>query len=206
MVPLVRNLSRYLGSLCGIACLAAGLGLSGYIGRALAQATGDASLPARINAEFLAVKMRAAQMQPELQRLDQELEALAAQLKGRADLSPAAKASAIARVEQARAVMRSHGETLRRAAAHLTDWTSAGQEIDALAEMLNVEGDQVVRVVADETARQGGNADQLAAAHTAYRTAVTQLVDAARKAREEARVAREQRQVTGGSRGGGDKR
>ena len=199
MVPLVRNLSRYLGSLCGIACLAAGLGLSGYVGRAPAQGTGDASLSARINAEFLAVKMRAAQIQPELPRLDQELETLAAQLKGRADLSPAAKEAAIARVEQARAVLRSHAETLRRAAANLTDWTSAGQEIDALAEMLNTEGDQIVRVVVDETARQGGNADQLAAAHAAYRTAVTELVEAARKAREHG-------QVAGGSPGGGDKR
>jgi hypothetical protein len=50
--------------------------------------------------------------------------------------------------------------------------------------MLNVEGDQIVRVVADGTAREGANADQSAAAHAAYRTAVTELVEAARKARE----------------------
>jgi prophage DNA circulation protein len=199
IVQLVRNLSRYLWTLCGIACLAAGLGLSGYVGRASAQATGEASLLARINPEFLAVKMRAAQMQPEVPRLDQALETLAAQLKDRPDLSLGAKEAAIARVEQARAVLRSHAETLRRAAANLTDWTSAGQEIDALAEMLNVEGDQIVRVVTDETARQGANADQLAAAHAAYRTAVTELVEAARKAREHG-------QVAGGSPGGGDKR
>jgi hypothetical protein len=199
MVPLVRNLSRYLSTLCGIAFLAAGLSLSGYLGRAPAQATGEASLSARINPEFLAVKMRAAQMQPELPRLDQALETLAVQLKDRPDLSPAAKASTIVRVEQARAVLRSQGETLRRAAANLTDWTSVGQEIDALAEMLNVEGDQIVSVVADETARQGGNAGQLAAAHAAYRTAVTELVEAARKAREHG-------QVAGGGRGGSDKR
>ena len=66
-----------------------------------------------------------------------------------------------------------------------------------MAEMLNVEGDQIVSVVADETARQGGNAGQLAAAHAAYRTAVTELVEAARKAREHG-------QVLGG--GSGDKR
>ena len=132
-------------------------------------------------------------------RLDQALETLAAQLKDRVDLSPEAKEAATGRIEQARAVLRSHGETLRRAAANLTDWTSAGQEIDALAEMLNVDGDQIVRVVADETARKGGNADQLVAAHAAYRTAVTELVEAARKAREHG-------QVAGGSRGGGDKR
>ena len=93
MVPLVRNLSRYLSTLCGIAFLAAGLSLSGYFGRAPAQATGEASLSARINPEFLAVKMRAAQIQPELSRLDQALETLAVQLKDRPDLSPAAKAS-----------------------------------------------------------------------------------------------------------------
>ena len=57
-------------------------------------------------------------------------------------------------------------------------------EIDNLADLLNMEGDQVVNVVNDATTRQAGNADQLAAAHAAYRKAVTELVDAARKARE----------------------
>jgi ABC-type transporter Mla subunit MlaD len=152
----------------------------------------------------------AAQVQQELPRLDQALETLAAHLKERADLSADAKAAALARVEQARAVLRSHGETLQRAAAYFgtaTDWTNAGQDIDALAELLNVEGDKVVSVVAEETARQGGNADQLAAAHAAYRKAMAELVDAARRAREAARIAREQGQVAGESRGGkGDKR
>jgi hypothetical protein len=194
-----RNLKRYLSTCCGIAFLAAALWLSGYVGQAPAEDKGKASLSKRMNSEFLAVKIRAARMQPELLRLDQELETFAARLKDRADLSPTAKASTISRVEAARAVLRSHAETLRRAAANLTDWTNAAQEIEALAEMLNVEGDQIVIVVTDEIARQGGNADQLAAAFAAYRTAVTQLVESARKAREDS-------QVVTGSRGGGDKR
>jgi len=196
---LMRNLSRYRSTLCGIALIATGLGLSGYVGQAPAQDTGKASLSRRNNVEFLAVKIRAAQMQPELSRLDQELETFAARLKDRSDLSPTAKASAISQIEQARAVLRSHAETLRRAAANLTDWTTAGQEIDALAEMLNMQGDQTLRAVTDEIARQDGNADQLVMAATTYRAAVTQLVEAARKAREHS-------QVVGGSRGGGDKR
>ena len=65
--------------------------------------------------------------------------------------------------------------------------------------MLNMQGDQILRAVTDEIARQDGNADQLVTAATTYRAAVTQLVEAARKARE-------QGQVVGGSRGGGDKR
>ena len=121
------------------------------------------------------MKFRAAQIQPELSRFDQELETLAARLKDRSDLSPTARASATSQVEQARAVLRSHAETLRSAAANLTDWTTAGQEIDALAEMLNMQGDQIVRVVTDEIARQDGNADQLVTAAATYRTAVTQL-------------------------------
>jgi hypothetical protein len=189
-----RNLKRYLSTCCGIAFLAAALWLSAYVGQAPAEDKGKA-----MNSEFLAAKIRAARMQPELLRLDQELETFAARLKDRADLSPTAKASTISRVEAARAVLRSHAETLRRAAANLTDWTNAAQEIEALAEMLNVEGDQIVVVVTDEIARQGGNADQLAAAFAAYRTAVTQLVESARKAREDG-------QVDTGSRGGGDKR
>ena len=196
-VLLMRNLSR--SCLCRIALIATGLGLSGYVGQAPAQDTGKASLSTRNSVEFLAVKIRAAQMQPELSRFDQELETFAAQLKDRSDLSPTAKASAISQIEQARAVLRSHAETLRRAAANLTDWTTAGQEIDALAEMLNMQGDQTLRAVTDEIARQDGNADQLVMAATTYRAAVTQLVEAARKAREHS-------QVVGGSRGGGDKR
>lgn len=199
MVLLMRNLSRYRSSLCAIALIATGLGLSGYVGQAPAQDTGKASLSTRINVEFLAVKIRAAQMQPELSRLDQELETLAARLKDRSDLSPTEKASAISQVKRARAVLRNHAETLRRAAANLTDWTTAGQEIDSLAEILNVQGDQILRVVTGEIARQDGNADQLVRAAATYRTAVTQLVEAARKAREHS-------QVVGGSRGGGDKR
>ena len=196
-VLLMRNLSRYRSSLCRIALIAIGFGISGYVGHA--QDTAKAGLSTRNNVEFLGVKIRAAQMQPELSRLDQELETFAARLKDRSDLSPTTKASAISQVEQARAVLRSHAETLRRAAANLTDWTTAGQEIDALAEMLNMQGDQTLRAVTDEIARQDGNADQLVMAATTYRAAVTQLVEAARKVREHS-------QVVGGSRGGGDKR
>jgi predicted nucleic acid-binding Zn-ribbon protein len=198
-VLLMRNLSRYRSSLCRIALIAIGFGISGYVGQASAQDTAKAGLSTRNNVEFLAVKIRAAQIQPELSRLDQELETFAARLKDRSDLSPTTKASAISQVEQAQAVLRSHAETLRRAAANLTDWTTAGQEIDALAEMLNMQGEQILRVVTDEIARQDGNADQLVIAATTYRAAVTQLVEAARKAREHS-------QVVGGSRGGGDKR
>jgi hypothetical protein len=173
MALLMRNLSRYGSSLCCIALIATGLGLSGYVGQAPAQDTGKASLSTRTNVEFLEMKIRAAQMQPELSRLDQELETLAARLKDRSDLSATARASAISQVEQARAVLSSHAETLRRAAANLTDWTTAGQEIDALAEMLNMQGDKILRAVTDEIARQDGNADQLVAAAATYGTAVT---------------------------------
>jgi ABC-type transporter Mla subunit MlaD len=192
-VLLMRNLSR--SCLCRIALIAIGFGISGYVGHA--QDTAKAGLSTRNNVEFLGVKIRAAQMQPELSRLDQELETFAARLKDRSDLSPTTKASAISQVEQARAVLRSHAETLRRAAANLTDWTTAGQEIDALAEMLNMQGDQTLRAVTDEIARHDGNADQLVTSAATYQTAVTQLVEAARKAREHS-------QVVGG--GGGDKR
>ena len=92
-------------------------------------------------------------MQQELPRLDQALEALAAQLKDRADLSAEAKAAALARVERARAVLRSHSETLQRANT-TTDSTDAGRELDNLADLLNMEGDQVVNVVNDATTRQ----------------------------------------------------
>ena len=198
-VLLMRNLSRCPSSLCRIALIAIGFGISGYVGQASAQDTAKAGLSTRNNVEFLAVKIRAAQMQPELSRLDQELETFAARLMDRSDLSPTAKASAISQVERARAVLHSYAETLRRAAANLTDWTTAGQEIDALAEMLNMRGEQTLRAVTDEIARRDGNADQLVMAATAYRAAVTQLVEAARKAREHS-------QVVGGSRGGSEKR
>ena len=59
--------------------------------------------------------------------------------KDRSNSSQTTEASAYSQVEQARAVLRSHAETLRRAAARCTDWTTAGQEIDALAEMLSME-------------------------------------------------------------------
>lgn len=204
MLPATRVLGRCLAFTCCMACLGAGLDAIGFVGRTHAQAAGEAG-SARIDAEFQAVKARTAQVQQELPRLDQALEALAAQLKDRADLSADAKAAALARVERARAVLRSHSETLRRAST-ATGSTDAGQEIDNLAELLNMEGDQVVNVVDDSTTRQAGNADQLAAAHAAYRKAVTELVDAARKAREAARIAREQSPVGGESRSGkGDK-
>ena len=55
-VLLMRNLSRYRSSLCRIALIASGLGLSGYVGQAPAQDTGKASLSTRNNVEFLAVR------------------------------------------------------------------------------------------------------------------------------------------------------
>ncbi len=130
----VRNLSRHLGSICCVACLA--LSLSGVVGRAQAQATGEASLSARINAEFQEVKATVAEVQKQAPRLDQALETFAAHLKARADFSADEKAAALARIEQARAVLRGHGETLRRAAARFdgaTGGTDTGQDIDALA-------------------------------------------------------------------------
>jgi hypothetical protein len=204
MLPATRVLGRCLAFTCCMACLGAGLGATGFVGWTHAQTAGEAG-SARIDAEFQAVKARTAQVQQELPRLDQALEALAAQLKDRADLSAEAKAAALARVERARAVLRSHSETLQRANT-TTGSTDAGRELDNLADLLNMEGDQVVNVVNDSTTRQAGNADQLAAAHAAYRKAVTELVDAARKAREAARIAREQSPVGGESRSGkGDK-
>ncbi|MFY9734636.1 MAG: hypothetical protein WAL02_05810 [Rhodoplanes sp.] len=175
-----------------MACLA--LSLSGVVGRAQAQATGEASLSARINAEFQEVKATVAEVQKQAPRLDQALEAFAAHLKARADLSADEKAAALARIEQARAVLRGHGETLRRAAARFdgaTGGTDTGQDIDALAQLLNVEGDKLVSAVTDQTARRTGDLDQLAAAHAAYRRAVTALVDAARKVQEDSKSKKE---------------
>jgi hypothetical protein len=204
MLPATRVLGRCLAFTCCMACLGAGLGATGFVGWTHAQTAGEAG-SARIDAEFQAVKARTAQVQQELPRLDQALEALAAQLKDRADLSAEAKVAALARVERARAVLRSHSETLQRANT-TTGSTDAGRELDNLADLLNMEGDQVVNVVNDSTTRQAGNADQLAAAHAAYRKAVTELVDAARKTREAARITREQSPVGGESRSGkGDK-
>lgn len=188
----VRNLSRHLGSICCVACLA--LSLSGVVGRAQAQATGEASLSARINAEFQEVKATVAEVQKQAPRLDQALEAFAAHLKARADLSADEKAAALARIEQARAVLRGHGETLRRAAARFdgaTGGTDTGQDIDALAQLLNVEGDKLVSAATDQIARRTGDLDQLAAAHAAYRRAVTALVDAARKVQEDSKSKKE---------------
>ena len=161
MVPATRVLGRCLGLIWCMTSLGAVLGATGFVGRTSAQAAGEAGLSARINAEFQAVKARTAQVQLELPRLDQALEALAAQLKDRAHLSADAKAAALARVERARAVLRSHGETLRRANTAIGS-TDAGRELDNLADLLNMEGDQVVNVVNDSTTRQAGNADQLA--------------------------------------------
>ncbi len=177
----VRNLSRYFGVTICAACLA--LGLSGFTGRAQVRAAGDDGLSARINAEFSEVKASAAEVQQQAPRLDQALEAFAAHLEARADLSADEKAAALARVEQARALLRTHGETVQRAAARFGGGAApnAGPEIDALAQLLTVEGDRLVGVVADQAARKTGDADQLAAAHAAYRKAVTALVDAARK-------------------------
>jgi hypothetical protein len=175
-----------------VACLA--LGLSGVVGRAQAQATGEGSLSARINAEFQEVKATAGEVQKQAPRLDQALETFAAHLKAAGDLSADEKAAALARIEQARAVLRSHGETVRRAAARFdgaTGGTDTRQDIDALAQLLNVEGDKLVSAVTDQTARRIGDLDQLAAAQAAYRKAVTALVEAARKVQENSKNKRE---------------
>lgn len=178
----VRNLSRYFGVTICAACLA--LGLSAFAGGAQVRAAGDDGLAARIDAEFSEVKASAAEVQQQAPRLDQALEAFAAHLEARADLPADEKAAALVRVEQARALLRTHGETVQRAATGLGGApvvANAGQEIDALAQLLTVEGDRLVGVVADQAARKTGDSDQLAAAHAAYRKAVTALVDAARK-------------------------
>lgn len=176
----VRNLSRYFGVTICAASLA--LGLSGFVGGAQVRAAGEDGLAARIDAEFSEVKASAAEVQQQAPRLDQALEAFAAHLEARADLPADEKAAALARVEQARALLRTHGETVQRAATGLGGApANAGQEIDALAQLLTVEGDRLVGVVADQAARKTGDSDQLAAAHAAYRKAVTALVDAARK-------------------------
>jgi hypothetical protein len=177
----VRNLSRYFAVTICAASLA--LGLSAFAGGAQVRAADDDGLSARINAEFSEVKASAAEVQQQAPRLDQALEAFAGHLDVRADLSADEKAAALARVEQARVVLRSHGETVQRAArlGGGTAGANAGQEIDALAQLLTVEGDRLVGVVADQAARKTGDSDQLASAHAAYRKAVTALVDAARK-------------------------
>lgn len=176
----VRNLSRYFGVTICAASLA--LGLSGFVGGAQVRAAGEDGLAARIDAEFSEVKASAAEVQQQAPRLDQVLEAFAAHLEARADLPADEKAASLARVEQARALLRTHGETVQRAATGLGGApANAGQEIDALAQLLTVEGDRLVGVVADQAARKTGDSDQLAAAHAAYRKAVTALVDAARK-------------------------
>jgi hypothetical protein len=211
MGPALQRPIRRFGLICGIVWLAAAPRFPTSIGWAQGQNQPAApnDLAARINAEFEAVKERAAHVRLELPRLDQALETFATHLKDRADLSPADKAAALARIELARAVVRSHDATLRSATAHLNaakDSTAAGPVIDALAQLLDVEGDKIVSVVRDEIARGSGDADQLAAAHAAYRKAVAELVEAARKAREAARATREQGQPAGESRGGkGDK-
>jgi len=82
---------------CCVACLA--LGVPGLIGRGQSQAAGEASLSARINAEFSEVKTSAAEVQRQMPRLDQALEAFAAHLKAQADLSADEKAAALARIE-----------------------------------------------------------------------------------------------------------
>ena len=176
----VRNLSRYFGVTICAACLA--LGLSAFAGGAQVRAAGEDGLAARIDAELSEVKASAAEEQQQAPRLDQALEAFAAHLEARADLPADEKAAALVRVEQARALLRTHGETVQRAATGLGGApANAGQEIDALAQLLTVEGDRLVGVVADQAARKTGDSDQLAAAHAAYRKAVTALVDAARK-------------------------
>lgn len=178
----VRNLSRYFGVTICAACLA--LGLSAFAGGAQVRAAGDDGLAARIDAEFSEVKASAAEVQQQAPRLDQALEAFAAHLEARADLPADEKAAALVRVEQARALLRTHGETVQRAATGLGGApvvANEGREIDALAQLLTVEGDRLVGVVADQAARKTGDSDQLAAAHAAYRKAVTALVDAARK-------------------------
>jgi hypothetical protein len=190
----VRNLGRDLGLICCAAGLA--LSLPAVDGRVQAQtqAAGEASLSARINAEFQEVKTSVAEMQKQAPRLDQALETFAAHLKARTDLSADEKAAVLARVEQARAVLRSHGETVRRAAARFNGATAGAdmrQDIAALAELLNVEGDKLVNAVTDQTASKTGDLDLLAAAHSAYRKAVTALVDAARKMQEDSKNNRE---------------
>lgn len=184
----VRNLSRHLGLICCVACLAL---VGGRVqAQAQAQAAGEPSLAARIDAEFQEVKTSVAEVQKQAPRLDQALETFAAHLKARTDLSADEKAAALARVEQARVVLRSHAETLLRVAARFNDATGkteTRQDIDALAELLNVEGDSLVSAVSDQAARKTGDLDQLAAAHAAYRTAVTALVDAARKVQEDSK-------------------
>jgi hypothetical protein len=184
----VRNQSRYFGLTICAACLA--LGLSGFAGRERVRAAGEGSLSARIDAEFSGVKATSAEVQQQAPRLDQALEAFAANLEARADLSADEKAAALARVEQARTVLRTHGETLKRAATGLGGAAAAAaadarREIDALAQLLTVEGDHLVSVVADQAARKTGDSDQLAAAHAAYRKAVKALVDAARKMQDD---------------------
>lgn len=163
------------------------------------------AMAAQLSADFQSVKDRAARVREELPRLDQALAAFAAHLKERADLAPDRKAAAIARTEEARAALVGHDLALRRFAAYcnaIADWTDAAGEIDRLAELLNAEGDRVLNVVADRTAREIGDPDRLAAAHSAYRMAMSELVDAARRMRDRMAAARERDRVASETSGG----
>jgi len=129
MGPALQRLIRRFGLICGIVWLATAPGFPTSIGWAQAQNESAApnDLAARIDAEFEAVKERAVHVRLELPRLGQALETFAAHLKDRADLSPADKAAALARIEQARAVLRSHDATLRSATTALEHGKGLGR-------------------------------------------------------------------------------
>lgn len=194
MAAFRKSLGPTRALLLGTACLFGAIGVNAISVPSQAQTSAaTADLSRRINAEFQAVKASAAQVQQEAPRLDRALETLADQIKQRAELSAEAKAAAQARLDSARAILRGHGDTLRAAIARLdaTDGID-GQDTAAVAELLTLDGDRFAIVIADETLRPSANADALTAAHAAYRKAVTELVAAARKAGETARLAREQ--------------
>jgi hypothetical protein len=109
----VKKQSRVRGLLFCIVCLGGGLGPS-WVGHAQVQQPPADALASQLKADFQAVKARAADVQRELPRLDDALEALAARLRERADLSVEEKAARLARLDRARAVLRGHDETLRR--------------------------------------------------------------------------------------------
>lgn len=159
---------------------------------------------AALDVAFQELRGRVAQVQPELSRLGEALGNFGEQL------SPADAVSSpelAAHFADAQAVLRGHDEVLRRFAlytATVTHWRDAGQEIERLADLLNFEGDRILRVVAERPARADSGPDVLATAHTAYRQEMTALVDAARKMHEQMQVIREHERLAGARSGGRD--
>lgn len=189
------------------ACLAIALALtlpSGLpvAGVVLAQSASHAA-SSELEVEFQDVRAHAARLEKELPRFNRVLQEFAAELQAQSGGSPAP--TILAKVDEARAVLRGHDEVLRRFAVYgglVTQWRDASQEIEELAQLLNVEGDRVLSVIAERPARTDTGPDGLATAHNAYRQAMTELVYAAQRTRDRMRAVRDRERLAGESSGG----